>query len=199
VERWTAAGLARKVPIGDAVPVIRQARLRETEHGLVPEGEGWFVLNARDASWFDKGPRGWLLDFEGETDFRDLGVNLSVLQPGQPRAMYHRENDQEDFLLLAGEAVLIVEGEERPLRAWDLVHCPTGTPHTIVGAGSGPCVLFAVGSRTAGEDWGAYTVDEAASRHGAGVERETTSEIEAYARFPDRVPASYPDGLLPNF
>ena len=113
-------------------------------------------------------------------------------------AMYHRENDQEDFLVLAGEALLIVEGTERPLRRWDLVHCPAGTGHVIVGAGEGPCLVLAVGARdrSVGPDWGAYTVDEAALRHGAGVERETTDPDEAYARFPPSRRTRYREGWL---
>jgi uncharacterized cupin superfamily protein len=114
-------------------------------------------------------------------------------------AMYHWEVDQEDFLMLAGEAILIVEGEERPLRQWDFVHCPAGTKHVIVGAGDGPCVVLAVGARTAGssgQDWGGYTVDDLALRHGAGVEEETTDEHEAYARVGRREPAPYREGWL---
>jgi uncharacterized cupin superfamily protein len=101
-------------------------------------------------------------------------------------AMYHHEADQEDFLVLAGEALAVVEGEERPLGPWDLLHCPPGTNHVIIGAGSGPCVVLAVGARDRSgcPDWGAYTVDETALRHGAGVARETTDGGEAYARFP---------------
>ena len=53
--------------------------------------------------------------------------------------MYHWETDQEDFLVLAGEAVLIVEGEERPLRQWDFVHCPPETKHVIVGPARDLC------------------------------------------------------------
>jgi uncharacterized cupin superfamily protein len=112
--------------------------------------------------------------------------------------MYHWENEQEDFLVVAGEALLVVEGEERPLRTWDFVHCPAGTRHVLVGAGERPCVVVAVGSRTAGEDSGAYTVDEAALRHGAGVEAETTSPAEAYARFPEGRFIRYREGWLPR-
>src|SRR5262245_43423487 len=110
-----------------------EAPLRETEHGLVPEGDGWFVLNAREAPWWTNEGRSALCAFEGETPFAQLGVNLSVLEPGQQMAMYHWEADQEDFLVLSGEALLIIEGEERQLRAWDFAHCPAGTNHTIVG------------------------------------------------------------------
>ncbi len=115
-------------------------------------------------------------------------------------SMYHWEADQEDFLVLAGEALLIIEGEERPLRQWDFVHCPAGTNHTILGAGDAPCLMLAVGARdrSVGPDWGGYTVDEAASRHGAGVEQDTTKAEEAYARFPAREPARYREGWLPS-
>jgi uncharacterized cupin superfamily protein len=172
-----------------------EAPLRETEHGRVPEGEGWFVVNARDARWFERGPRGRLCFFEGdgELEFPQVGINLFVLEPGQPMSMYHWEADQEDFLVLAGEALLIVEGEERPLAQWDFVHTPAGVPHTIVGAGSGRCVVLAIGARidSTGEGWGGYPVDETASRHGAGVDEETTDQNVAYARFPRREPTQY--------
>ena len=98
--------------------------------------------------------------------------------------MYHWEANQEDFLVLAGEALLDAEGEERPLRQWDFVHCPAEMNHTIVGAGEGPCVVFAVGARQHGDDetWGGYTVNEAALRHRVGVEEETSNAEIAYAR-----------------
>ena len=112
--------------------------------------------------------------------------------------MYHWEADQEDFLVLSGEALLLVEGQERRLRQWDFVHCPAYTKHIIVGGGDGLCAVLAVGAREhqAGEDWGGYTVDEVAARHGASVERETTDQVEAYARFPDPVPTRYREGWL---
>ena len=185
--------------------MVPEAELVTTARGLVPKGDGWFVLNARETQWWGRPGRGSLCEFEGAgfegaTDFLQLGINLTVLGPGEPMAMVHRENDQEDFLVLAGEALAIVEGEERPLRRWDLLHCPAGTEHVIVGAGDGPCVVLAVGARdrSRGPDWGAYTVDEAAQRHGAGVERETTDADEAYARFPKGGLAPYREGLLPG-
>jgi uncharacterized cupin superfamily protein len=184
--------------------MVPESRLESTEHGLVPKGDGWFVLNAREARWLHAPGRSAICEFEGmfegEQDFLQLGINLSLLRPGEPMAMYHWEADQEDFLVLAGEALLVVEGEERPLRQWDLVHCPVGTNHVIVGAGNGPCLVLAVGARgrSTGPDWGAYTVDEAAIRHGAGVEQETTDSEQAYARFPKREPTRYREGWLPE-
>jgi uncharacterized cupin superfamily protein len=114
--------------------------------------------------------------------------------------MYHWEADQEDFLVLYGKALLIIEGDERPLRQWDIVHCPPGTKHIIIGAGDGPCAILAIGAREHQDtaEWGAYTVDEAALRHGAGVEQETTEAEEAYARVPRREPTRYRDGWLPG-
>jgi mannose-6-phosphate isomerase-like protein (cupin superfamily) len=191
--------------------MVPEAPLEETEHGLVPAGAGWFVLNARDACWFEGEGRGFEPRLQGRGDFPQLGLGLNVLGPGEPMAMYHWETDQEDFLVLSGEALLVIEGEERLLRQWDFVHCPPGTNHVIVGAGDGPCVVFAVGalenhtvgSRVEGtlegrDDWGAYTVNEAALRHGAGVEEETNDADVAYARFPEPVPTRYRDGLLPG-
>lgn len=110
-------------------------------------GQGWFVLNAREAQWWERGGRGVLCEFEGAgvegaADFHQVGVNLTVLEPGEPMAMYHHEAGQEDFLVLDGEALAVVEGVERPLRRWDFLHCPPGTGHVIVGAGTGPCVVL---------------------------------------------------------
>jgi uncharacterized cupin superfamily protein len=166
----------------------------------VPRGDEWFVVNARGVPWRHTPGRPAVCSFEGEPGFAQLGINLNVMEPGEPMAMYHWEADQEDFLVLAGEATLIVEGEERPLRAWDLVHCPAGTKHTIVGAGRGPCVVLAVGARdrSRGPDWGGYTVDEAALRHDAGVEEEMTDQLVAYARFTKREPTRYREGWLPD-
>jgi len=180
-----------------------EAKLAQTEHGLVPKGQGWFVLNAREAQWWERPGRGVLCEFEGAgfegaTGFLQLGINLTLLGPAEPMAMYHWEADQEDFLVLAGEALLIVEGEERPLRPWDFVHCPAGTNHVIVGAGDGLCLLLAVGARdrSMGPDWGAYTVDAAAIRRRAGVEHETTDPKEAYASFPKSRLGRYREGWL---
>jgi uncharacterized cupin superfamily protein len=178
--------------------MIGEAPLELRENGLVPVGDGWFILHAREAEWRRREGRGFRLPFDGEEElFPQLGVSLFVLAPGEPIGMYHWEADQEDFLVISGEALLIIEGEERPLRAWDFVHCPPRTDHMIVGAGEGRCVVLAVGSREhqGGSGWGGYKVDDAALRHGAGVERETTDPDEAYARFPDPEPAQCPEGL----
>jgi uncharacterized cupin superfamily protein len=181
--------------------MVPEARLESTEHGLVPKGDGWFVLNARKAQWRHAEGRGAYSQLEGEPQFPQLGIHLVVLGPGEPMAMYHWEADQEDFLVVAGEALLIVEGEERPLRQWDFVHCPAETKHVIVGAGVGPCVVLAVGARgnrSTGPDWGGYTVEEAALRHGAGVEQDTTDPHQAYARVQRREPTRYREGWLPE-
>jgi len=180
--------------------MVPEAPLEATEHGLAPAGEGWFDLNARQAGWRHADGRGAYSVLEGKPEFDQLGIHLVVLRPGEAMAMYHWEADQEDFLVLRGEALLIVEGEERPLRQWDFVHCPPGTEHVILGAGDDACVVLAVGARdlSTGPDWGGYRVEEAAVRHGAGVEHETTDPKEAYARVRKRELASYYEGWLPE-
>src|SRR5262245_27277784 len=182
--------------------MVPEAPVEPTEHGLVPGADGWFVVNARETRWFHG--EGWasVCVFEGRPaeHFAQLGINLNVLRPGEPMAMYHWEVDQEDFLVLAGEALLIVEGEERPLRQWDFVHCPAGTPHAFVGAGRRPCVVLAVGARdrSTGPDWGGYPVDETARRHGVGVAHETSDRSQAYAHLASREPTRYRDSWLPD-
>jgi uncharacterized cupin superfamily protein len=180
--------------------MVPEAPLARTETGVIPTGDGWFVLNARDARWFHSEGRSASSEFEGETEFEQVGIFLRVLGPGDPIGMYHWEADQEDFLVLSGEALLIVEGEERPLRQWDFFHCPAGTKHTIVGAGDTPCVVLAIGSREHQRDagWGAYTVEDVALRHGAGVEEETSDRAQAYARSPKSEPGAYRDGWIPG-
>lgn len=177
-----------------AVPEIP---LRETKFGLVADGDGWFVVNARESRWRDYGPLGAGCDFEGKRRFRQLGINVNVLEPGQPLGVYHREAHQEGFLVLAGTCVLLVEGEERPLRTWDYFHCPGGTAHVLVGGGDGPSVVLAVGAR-GGRMGIVYLVDEVALAHGAGVEVETTRSAEAYAAFPAPRRSRYVDGWLPD-
>ncbi len=176
--------------------MVEEARLEKTEHGLVPQGEGWFVVDARQARWIDDGELGVYTKFEGEERFPQIGVNLAVLQPGQPSSMYHREDAQEDFLVLAGECLLLVEGTERRLSAWDFVHCPAWTEHVFVGAGDGPCAILMIGTRLV--DDVVYPLDELARQHGAGVERETSSPEEAYAPFETGKPIAYRNGWLPD-
>jgi uncharacterized cupin superfamily protein len=166
--------------------MVEEAQLEETETGLEPVSEGWFVVNVRDARWMRHEMFGAVCPFgRPEAGFRELGVNLRVLQPGQPNCLYHRESQQEDFLVLAGECRLLVEGAERLLRAWDFFHCPPNTEHVFVGAGNGPCVLLMVGVRSDDEEL-FYPVSELAGRYGASAEEATASPDEAYAPFPER-------------
>jgi mannose-6-phosphate isomerase-like protein (cupin superfamily) len=177
--------------------VAPEAPLRETKYGLVADVDGWFVVNAQDARWRDSGPFGLYCDFEGKRPFRQLGFNISVLEPGQSLGFYHRENAQEDFLVLAGSCLLIVEDEERQLEAWDFVHCPPRTPHMIVGAGDGPSVVIAVGARGLPRKGIVYLPSETAKKHGVSVVRETKKSAEAYANVPKSMRVSY-GGWLPE-
>jgi uncharacterized cupin superfamily protein len=178
--------------------VVPEAPLRRTKYGLVTDGEGWFVINARDSRWRDTGPLGLFCDFEGKRRFPQVGINLNVLEPGQPMGLYHRENAQEGFLVLAGTCLLVVEGEERELKTWDFFHCPPQTGHIIVGAGDEPAVVLAVGARGRGRRGLVYPVSDVALKHGAGAEQETTKPQEAYARFPSWSRAEYAEGSLPE-
>jgi uncharacterized cupin superfamily protein len=177
--------------------MVEEARLEQTEGGLAPATEGWFVVNVRDGRWMTNEVLGDAFIVESDdAGFAQVGFTLAVLKPGQAGGRYHHESDQEDFLVLAGECLLVIEGEERPLEQWDFVHCPAGTDHGFVGAGDGPCVIFMTGGRGENKEI-VYPRSEVALRHGVGVETETTSPAEAYAPFPkwkDGQPKSW-DGL----
>jgi uncharacterized cupin superfamily protein len=164
-----------------------EARMVETEYGRVADTAGWFTVNVRDAAWVTNERMGDACVFETEAvPFGQIGYTLAVLRPGQPNGMYHREQDQEDFLVLSGECLAIIEGEERRLKAWDFVHCPPGTAHIFVGAGDGPCVIFMAGARS--HRGAEYLRDETALKHGAGPETDTRVSKEAYAPFPAWLP-----------
>jgi len=162
-----------------------EAQLEDSGSGLAPAGEGWFVVNVRDAQWLtseggDKQPSGAECAFESNAaPFEQLGVRIHVLPPGEPNGLYHSETQQEAFLVLSGQCTLLVEGEERLLGAWDFFHSPAGTEHVFIGAGDEPCTILMVGTRVG--DWRVrYPVSELAAQYDASAVRETTEPDEAY-------------------
>ena len=174
-----------------------EAQLEDSGSGLAPADDGWFVVNVRDAEWWTSKTFGSGCGFETrEVDFSDFGINISVLEPGKSNCLYHSEDQQEAFLVLSGECKLLVEGQERTLRAWDFFHCPAGTQHVFVGAGDAPCVVLMAGARSSDEQL-LYPVFELAARYGASAEEETPDPKQAYARFerPERGRPSYWDRL----
>jgi uncharacterized cupin superfamily protein len=173
-----------------------EAPLRMTKYGLAPDGQGWFVVNAREARWRERERLGRWCDFEGKRRFPQLGINISVLQPGESLGRYHQENAQEGFLVVAGRCLLIVEDEERPLETWDFFHCPPQTDHMIVGAGDEPAVVVAVGARGRGRRGLVYPVSKTAKKLGVSVRKETTKPVEAYADLPPSRRVAYGDGWL---
>jgi uncharacterized cupin superfamily protein len=163
---------------------VQEATSMETPYGRSITSDGWFVLNLGDALAVrndEKGGALYPLEPQ-EQPFAQMGVNVRVLSPGEPNALYHSEAAQEGFLVLSGEATLIVEEEERPMRQWDYFHCPADTRHVIVGAGDGPCAVLMIGSRP---DLPLhYPVSEVAARYGASTTKETGEPDEAYADWP---------------
>jgi uncharacterized cupin superfamily protein len=176
--------------------MVPEAPMEQTDAGLRPAGPGWYILSARDAEWLDNEKFGKGVTFESAAaEFPHYGINIQVLWPGQPNCYYHAEEGQEDFVVLRGECLVLIEGEERRLRAWDFVHCPPFTEHVFVGAGDGPCVFLGVGARNAGDGL-RYPVSELALSHGAGVTEEATTGKVAYAGTPETSKERYTEGLM---
>ncbi|MCW2967969.1 MAG: cupin protein [Solirubrobacteraceae bacterium] len=141
-----------------------------------------FVVNVADARHVFNADAGAFIEFEPaaeEERWKDTGVNITILQPGLANGRYHAESTQEDFLVLHGECLLLLEGEERRLRTWDYVHCPPGAEHIFVGAEE-PCAVLMIGARREGDSIH-YPVNELAARHGASVSVATDLPAEAYA------------------
>jgi uncharacterized cupin superfamily protein len=166
---------------------VKEARVEDTVGGKIPAEDGWFILNLSEIGW-ETVPGGgtWCLFESPEAPSPRLGIGVHVLCPGEKPGFYHAENEQEGFLVLSGECVAVVEGQERRMRAWDYLHCPPDTAHITIGAGDVPCAILMVGTRSPGHRI-RYLVDEVAGGHGASVSRPTSSPQEAYA---DRTPFS---------
>jgi uncharacterized cupin superfamily protein len=179
---------AAVVAAATSVDRVEEATVKETDTGKVVEGEGWFILNLAEASWKRDSDLGvWCDPGADDAPFTQFGIGPHLLMPGQPNARYHAEAAQEGFLVLAGECIAIVEGEERRMRQWDYLHCPPGTYHITIGAGDGPCVILMVGARGPDVEETRYAVNELAARHGASPPHDTDSSKEAYADLDRRV------------
>ena len=165
---------------------MHEAKIEETETGLQPADDGWWILNAADIGWFAVEGGGTWCSFESPARPSPLlGIGIHVLPPGETPGMYHSESNQEGFLVLSGECIAVVEGEERRMGPWDYLHCPPGTAHITIGAeGDGPCAVLMVGTRDPDETTH-YIADPVAGRHGAAVPADTDSAREAYR---DRAP-----------
>ena len=157
-----------------------EARIEQTEQGATAASPGWFVVNLADARWMESEEGGHWTDFEPPDGFEQYGIGVHVLPPGKPNGKYHSENVQEDFLVLSGECILIVEGEERRLKAWDFFHCAPGTNHILVGAGDEPCAILMAGLRGEGKKLH-YPVSDVAARYGASTPEETETPRVAYS------------------
>src|SRR5688572_1600236 len=181
--------------------MVPEAKLEQTENGLVAAGYGWFVVNACDHRWYARPGRSSVSftgkdELESDSLFPMLGVQLAVIEPGEPNSQYHWETEAEAFFVISGEALLIIEGQERPLRQWDFVHMPPKTEHVLVGAGDGPCIFLAMSSREnqAFGPYGEYPPSDVAAKYGASAKDSEDAEAD----WPESVPSRYRDGWLPG-
>jgi uncharacterized cupin superfamily protein len=84
---------------------------------------------------------------------RDFGVSYVRLEPGGWSSQRHWHEEEDEFVaILSGEAVLIEDGSETPMRAGDCAVFPKGTAngHHLVNRGDRECVFIAVGAQTNG-------------------------------------------------
>jgi uncharacterized cupin superfamily protein len=169
---------------------MHEARIEQTETGLKPADDGWFILNAGEIGWDRLAGGGIWCTFEGPRSPL-LGIGIHILNPGETPGFYHAESNQEGFLVLSGECIAVVEGQERRMGPWDYLHCPPGTAHITIGAGDGPCAILMVGTRAPDQEV-RYIANAVAARHGASVPHDTDSAREAYKDRPPIEPARSP-------
>jgi uncharacterized cupin superfamily protein len=171
---------------------MHEATIEDTPTGRLPAGDGWFILNLAEIGWFTVPGGGTWCSFE-PPDARSelLGIGVHILWPGDTPGYYHAESEQEGFLVLSGECIAVVEGQERRMGPWDYLHSPPGTAHITIGAGDGPCALLMVGTRRA-DGWTRYLPDPVAARYGAAVDVESDSPREVYRDRPPFAPVSSP-------
>ncbi len=155
--------------------------MTKTGHGVVPADDGWFVVNLADTPAMQHEEFGTGIIFEPQPGhFPHFGINVRWLDPGQPASLYHAESAQEAFIVLLGEATLVVEDEERTVRQWDFVHMPPNVAHAVVGAGERPCAILMVGARRGEEHTITFPQSDAAARYGAEAPEGATTREEAY-------------------
>lgn len=177
---------------------MHEARMEETPVGRVPADDGWFILNLSEIAWETLPGGGTWCIFESKAARSPrLGIGVHVLGAGEAPGFYHAESEQEGFLVLSGECIAVIEGQERRMRQWDYLHCPPDTEHITIGAGKEPCAILMVGTRDPSRSI-RYVVNEAAARHGASVARATSSPREAYADQPPITPARAPAPYEPS-
>ena len=150
---------------------------------MIEERGGWFVVNVGDAQWLSNPVFGKRCKLEKETRFPQTGVGIAVLEPGKAACRYHRESAQEDFLVLSGQCLLLVNGEEKRLKTWDFVHCPEGVSHVFVGAGNAPCAILMIGHRPSDHKL-CYPESEIARPYNAEAPEPTPDPKVAYSDVP---------------
>src|SRR4051794_13440182 len=168
---------------------MHEADIEQTPQGRLPVDDGWFILNLGEMAWEAARGFGTWCDFDGlnpDSPAPRFGIHVHVLQPGESNGYYHAEAAMEGFLVLSGECIAVVEGEERRMRRWDYFHSPPGTQHITIGAGDEPCAILMCGSPDPSRKI-TWIANEAAARHGASVARTTGRGTEAYGDLPPEV------------
>jgi uncharacterized cupin superfamily protein len=173
---------------------MHEAKIEDTDVGRVPVDDGWYILNLAEIRWTSVPGGGTWCGFGSPNVASDrIGIGVHILLPGEAPGFYHEESELEGFLVLSGECIAIVEGEERRMGPWDYLHSPAGTRHITVGAGDGPCAILMYGTRSPDTKI-VYRVEPAAARYGHSVDTETSDPDEAYKDRPpfERVRSPWP-------
>ena len=86
---------------------------------------------------------------------KQLGYNLTAVPPGKRAFPFHSHRVQEEmFFVLEGTGEVRIGAERYPIRAGDIIACPTGGPetaHQIINTGKTELRYLAVSTRETAE------------------------------------------------
>ncbi|MCP3981956.1 MAG: cupin domain-containing protein [bacterium] len=157
---------------------------------MLEQRGGWRVVNVRSAQWAQNPAFGKACGFEADGTFANTGAHIFVLEPGKPNCRYHRENVQEDYLVLSGRCRLLVNEEEYELETWDFAHLPSGVTHVLVGSDA-PAAVLAIGHRPPDHEL-FYPESELARKYNAEAPEPTPDPKVAYSDVGGREPCDPP-------
>jgi len=73
-----------------------------------------------------------------------LLVGLNAFEPGQSHALHAHPDMDKVYQVVEGEGVFLLEAQELPMRAGELLVAPAGVPHGVRNSGKGRLLVLAI-------------------------------------------------------
>jgi len=73
-----------------------------------------------------------------------LLVGLNAFEPGQEHALHAHAGQDKIYQVIEGEGLFLLDGQELPMQAGDLLVAPQGIAHGVRNQGSGRLLVLAI-------------------------------------------------------